>query len=56
MSAVELLGLIKDAGIGGLSLALFFKLGKIVADHEIRIVRLEAAPGKKKKRGAIERD
>ncbi len=50
MTAAEILGLIKDAGIGGLSLALFFKLGKIVADHEIRIVRLEAAPTKRRRK------
>jgi hypothetical protein len=41
MTAAELIGLLKDTGLGGLSLALFFKLGKIVADHEIRIGRLE---------------
>lgn len=32
-----------DLGLGGISLALFFRLGKIVADHEIRIVKLEGA-------------
>jgi hypothetical protein len=47
----DVIRLIVDTGLGGMSLALFFKLGKIVADHEIRILTLEAGPvGKRRRR------
>lgn len=38
---VEIGKLIADIGLGGMSLALFFKLGQVVANHEIRITTLE---------------
>jgi hypothetical protein len=38
---IELAKVISELGLGGLSLALFFRLGKVVAGHEIRIGVLE---------------
>lgn len=52
MSATDIISLVKDTGLGGMSLALFFRLGKVVADHEIRIGALE---GKKARRQARKR-
>lgn len=33
--------IIVDAGLGGMSFALFLRLGKVVSGHEIRITDLE---------------
>jgi hypothetical protein len=48
MSAVDVVTWIKDLGLGGMSFALFLRLGKVVANHEIRITRLERAPRRRK--------
>lgn len=41
MDTISLVKLIIDTGIGGMSLALFFRLGRVVANHEVRISVLE---------------
>lgn len=41
MDWVQLVTWVKDAGAFGMSFALFLRLGKVVANHEIRIVKLE---------------
>jgi hypothetical protein len=52
----ELIKLIADIGLGGLSFALFLRLGKVVANHEIRITKLEdhrdPRTGRKRRRRA----
>lgn len=41
MDPLEVAKLVVDGGLGAMSLALFFKLGAVVANHEIRIGKLE---------------
>lgn len=38
---IEIAKLVTEGGLGAISLALFFKLGQVVANHEIRISKLE---------------
>ena len=53
MTAAEIGKLLIDTGLGGISLALFFRLGKVVADHEIRISSLEGYRVRNPDRGRI---
>lgn len=48
MEAAGILEMVKvatEGGLGAISLALFFKLGQVVANHEIRITKVEGDVG-----------